>query len=148
MIGIPPHPDYTPGPERLARDLHAQSEDFRNLLSGYLQAALVTEAPADNPEVASWSAIELDDGAFMTMAVELYPIYWELVPLATASVSKHGPALWSEMGRDLWLTRNNHGAGFWDGDWPETGDQLTQIAQGMGEISLVRGSNGLLFWEG
>ena len=23
------------------------------------------------------------------------------------------------IGHDLWLTRNGHGAGFWDGDWPE-----------------------------
>jgi hypothetical protein len=22
-------------------------------------------------------------------------------------------------GKDFWLTRNGHGAGFWDGDWPE-----------------------------
>ena len=26
---------------------------------------------------------------------------------------------------DFWLTRNGHGAGFWDGDWPENGDKLT-----------------------
>lgn len=25
----------------------------------------------------------------------------------------------SRAGHDLWLTRNGHGAGFWDGDWPE-----------------------------
>jgi hypothetical protein len=24
-----------------------------------------------------------------------------------------------QAGYDLWLTRNRHGAGFWDGDWPE-----------------------------
>jgi hypothetical protein len=25
----------------------------------------------------------------------------------------------SEAGHDFYLTRNGHGAGFWDGDWPE-----------------------------
>ena len=26
---------------------------------------------------------------------------------------------WGRAGHDFWLTRNGHGAGFWDGDWPE-----------------------------
>jgi len=30
-------------------------------------------------------------------------------------------------GHDFWLTRNGHGAGFWDGDWPEVGEYLTQV---------------------
>ena len=26
---------------------------------------------------------------------------------------------WDQAGHDLWLTTRGHGAGFWDGDWPE-----------------------------
>lgn len=37
---------------------------------------------------------------------------------------------WEQVGHDLWLTAAGHGAGFWDGDWPEEiGDQLTQLAK-------------------
>jgi hypothetical protein len=36
-------------------------------------------------------------------------------------------------GHDFWLTRNRHGAGFWDGDWQE-GQRLTEIAHAFGEI--------------
>jgi len=25
----------------------------------------------------------------------------------------------AQAGHDFWLTRNGHGAGFWDGDWPD-----------------------------
>lgn len=32
-------------------------------------------------------------------------------------------------GHDFWLTRNHHGAGFWDGDWPEHGEALTASAR-------------------
>lgn len=32
-------------------------------------------------------------------------------------------------GIDFWLTRNGHGSGFWDGDWPENGDLLTQVCE-------------------
>jgi hypothetical protein len=37
-------------------------------------------------------------------------------------------------GHDLWLTRNHHGAGFWDGDWPdEAGRILTDGAHRLAE---------------
>ncbi len=40
-------------------------------------------------------------------------------------------------GHDFWLTRNGHGAGFWDGDWPEeAGDALTQSSKRFGEVYL------------
>lgn len=37
-------------------------------------------------------------------------------------------------GRDFWYTRNGHGCGFWDGDWPEAaGETLTALAETFGE---------------
>lgn len=38
-------------------------------------------------------------------------------------------------GHDFWLTRNHHGAGFWDGDW-EHGDELTKIAHQYRSVTL------------
>ncbi len=36
----------------------------------------------------------------------------------------------TDAAHDLWLTRQGHGAGFWDGDWgDELGDQLTAIVK-------------------
>ncbi len=36
---------------------------------------------------------------------------------------------------DFWLTRNRHGAGFWDGDYPTAiGKALTDIAHAFGEV--------------
>ena len=34
----------------------------------------------------------------------------------------------TRVAHDFWLTRNHHGAGFWDGDY-ENGDTLTEICQ-------------------
>jgi len=40
-------------------------------------------------------------------------------------------------GHDFWLTRNHHGAGFWDGDWPEdVGERLTEASHPYGEVNL------------
>lgn len=52
-----------------------------------------------------------------------------------------GDDLGSLAGHDLWLTRNHHGAGFWDKDQYDElaengGERLTKIAHEMGEIGI------------
>lgn len=47
---------------------------------------------------------------------------------------------------DFWLTRNRHGAGFWDGDYSKTqGEKLTNIAHGFGECDLYVGDDGKFY---
>lgn len=49
-------------------------------------------------------------------------------------------------GHDFWLTRNHHGAGFWDGDWPKAvGERLTKAAHAYGEVNLYVGDDGLIY---
>ncbi len=49
-------------------------------------------------------------------------------------------------GHDFWLTRNGHGSGFWDGDWPEdAGHLLTERAHQFGEIDLYVGDDEKLY---
>jgi hypothetical protein len=49
-------------------------------------------------------------------------------------------------GHDFWLTRNGHGAGFWDGDWPEPlATVLTDAAHAFGELSPYVGDDGLIY---
>jgi len=49
-------------------------------------------------------------------------------------------------GHDFWLTRNGHGAGFWDGDLPEEiGDALTEACKKFGEVWLYVGDDGLIY---
>jgi len=48
-------------------------------------------------------------------------------------------------GHDFFLTRNHHGAGFWDGDWPEPYAQtLTNAAHAFGAFDLYVGDDGKL----
>ena len=52
----------------------------------------------------------------------------------------------SMCGHDFWLTRNGHGAGFWDGDYPEEiGDALTAASKQYRECSLYVGDDGLIY---
>ena len=44
----------------------------------------------------------------------------------------------AEAGRDFYFTRQGHGVGFWDGDWPDPdGDKLTELAKSFGEFSQI-----------
>lgn len=49
-------------------------------------------------------------------------------------------------GHDFWLTRNGHGAGFWDGDWPESqATLLTTAAHHFGPDELYIGDDGQIY---
>lgn len=51
-------------------------------------------------------------------------------------------------GHDFWLTRNGHGAGFWDrGYSKEVSDHLTAACEKYGEIHIARGDDGKLYLE-
>jgi hypothetical protein len=47
-------------------------------------------------------------------------------------------------GMDFWLTRNRHGAGFWDGDL-QNGEELTQISHSYGETDAYTGDDELIY---
>jgi hypothetical protein len=49
-------------------------------------------------------------------------------------------------GHDFWLARCGHGAGYWDGDWPdEVGKRLTDSAHVYGSVDLYVGDDGLIY---
>lgn len=49
-------------------------------------------------------------------------------------------------GHDFWLTRNGHGAGFWDGDWDDDiGQRLTDASDVYGSVDLYVGDDGLIY---
>jgi hypothetical protein len=51
-------------------------------------------------------------------------------------------------GHDFWLTRNRHGAGFWDGDWGENGETLTAMAHAYGEVEIYVGDDDQIYSTG
>jgi len=54
----------------------------------------------------------------------------------------------TQNGHDFWLTRNHHGAGYWDRGYPEAIEQaLTNAAHAEGEINWYVGDTGLVYQE-
>jgi hypothetical protein len=60
---------------------------------------------------------------------------------------EHG-SVWEHLGHDLWLTRNGHGAGFWDCDYggrDEIGEKLTEGAEKLGSSDMFVGDDGQIY---
>jgi len=54
----------------------------------------------------------------------------------------------SRAGHDFWLSRNGHGAGYFDGDWPEHGDTLQEASRAFGTYDLYIGDDGKIYGMG
>ncbi len=96
------------------------------MLQGYLNAAL----ELSDEEEGLTKTHSIDDFSMEAIASAKKDI--------EAFKAQAGPLLDgldpSQVGNDLWLTRNGHGSGFWDRDYEDeaTGKQLSAIAEKMG----------------
>ncbi len=50
----------------------------------------------------------------------------------------------AKAGHDFWLTRERHGAGFWDEGLGSIGDRLTEAAHAYGSFDLYVGDDGMI----
>lgn len=128
-------------------------EALDRFTQGYIEAAFFTETGdrdgAENGlEHATFA--ELAPGALARMVADCQKFQYgeNAVDFHNILPDEHSKAECeaSMAGHDFWLTRNHHGAGFWDGDWPEPyATRLTDAACSFGECDLYRGDDGLIY---
>ena len=116
----------------------------------YIEAALWSSTTDDDTPMDrdySVSDIAPETLAKMTADCESFQkanieyIAWDNLTHFPHRTSTHEHA-----GHDFWLTRNHHGAGFWDGDWKEpAATKLTEAAHAMGEVNLYVGDDGKIY---
>lgn len=111
----------------------------QEMLDGYVEAAL-------------WSDIDTGDGPY-NLTKELSPAAKTRMRQDVQSFYERNAADiggdFSRAGIDFWRTRNRHGAGFWDGDWPEpAASRLTESAHAFGEQDIYVGADGMLHVSG
>jgi hypothetical protein len=123
-------------------------------LASYIETALWSSHDMDE----SGKDIELDSGEyelapetltrFRTDCADFEPKYDALVEAYNAGrdAADCFTAHNGHPAHDFWLTRNGHGAGFWDGDYPEPlAMQLTDLAEMYGHCDLYIGDDGLIY---
>lgn len=114
------------------------------MTDGYLEALLWTahDAPTDDEEPITWddAGYRIDDVA-PTLRASVRDHLIDVVtdhPLATRMYGRARQfavadgTVWEHFGHDYLLTRDHHGAGFWDRGIGALGDYLTDIAQANG----------------
>ena len=83
---------------------------------------------------------------FQVDNADLLARYYELIPEGRDSSGEWTPE--AQAGHDFWLSRNGHGAGFFDRDVPhELRDSLQELARRAGEFDLYIGDDGLIYGQ-
>lgn len=110
---------------------------MNTFFDAYVECALWADTPEGEEWCAEWLALETleamarDCARFEALAGDM--IADDLV----------------RAGHDFWLTRQGHGAGFWDGDWPKAdGKRLTDMAHAFGSFELYLGDDGQIYAMG
>ena len=115
---------------------------MKEILSAYLTCALWSSTQDDgspfddgygiedfSPESIQAAEKEIND--FLSL-LEAENILWE------ESLSEE------QFGHDFWLTRNHHGAGFWDRGLGDLGKKLTEWAHSYGSSDVYLGDDGVV----
>ena len=110
-------------------------------LRGYLDCALWSSTGDDDEPLDDvYNLSDIADAA-MKQAVDECKAFYD------ANEDDIGDE-WSKAGHDFWLTRNGHGAGFWEtDDWPEeAGVRMTDASKAAGERNLYAGDDDRLYF--
>ena len=125
-------------------------DDLTAMADAYIECALwagldwsPVERGEDNPEPwddAGYTADDVSDAARETIRG------W-CADFATGDTLADLEAVagdWAQHGHDFYLTRNGHGAGYWDRGYGPAGERLTAAAKVYGESDFYIGADGKL----
>lgn len=115
--------------------------------TAYIQCALWSSTDDDdNPLEDNYLPSDLHVETRTKMDADCAKFQLEQMDWLTAEHFTGNGDYLSHAGHDFWLTRNHHGAGFWDGDWTTVaGKKLTEAAHQFGETHLYVSDDGEMY---
>lgn len=122
------------------------SEDRINeVLDNYMIAALwsSTDMDTDEPLDANYSVSDIAPNTKIQMYKDVKKFMEDNLDAIEESGSSD-----EQLGHDLWLSRNGHGAGFFDRGYGDVGDKLQDAASDMKGADLEVGDDGLIHQMG
>lgn len=137
--------------------MNITEQQIQSFIEGYLTAALWSSTdtmPANEAEDMAEHTVNLDD--FEWAEGEAEKLHADCRDFIAANAvdlwaypDHYTPAsgydVWECMGHDFWLTRNGHGAGFWDRGLGDIGDRLTAASKVYGGVDLYLGDDELVY---
>lgn len=121
------------------KKLNEKYEDI--VLRGFLAGALFTGVDAEEEPLDSNFSIKDFDKDSLRKAKKIVDHF--LLSLGSdpdVIVNSVKGQDYEALGIDLWMTMTGQGVGFWDGDWKEFGDELTDVAKRTAKKFYVEGA--------
>jgi hypothetical protein len=126
----------------------ALREGMDAFLRGYLECALWSTNDNSDPETGGDPLDENYSVAdFAPEALASAKADCEAFQEANAADLEATGADDDQNGHDFWLTRNGHGAGFWDRGYGDVGERLTKAAKVYGSVDLYVGGDGKVYGD-
>ena len=121
----------------------ASSPDFAAFLAGYVEALLWSSADTtDDGEYVNLDQFELSTAGADKCRADCLDFFTANHGDLSSAADCPGYSF-AHAGHDFALTRNGHGAGFWDGDLPEElGERLTTASDVVGQVTPYIGDDG------
>jgi len=126
-----------------------EQSDFEDFLNAYLVCALWSSTDGETPLDKNFSIEDFGGEALDRAKKDCAQFIKDnKTDLEEYSNEMHSQEYFGmeKAGHDFWLTRNGHGAGFWDRGLNDLGDRLTESCKGFGESDLYAGDDGKLYF--
>ena len=121
--------------------------DIPAMLVGYLECALWSSTDDDgNPLDAEYFETDISEESQASARVDCQSFVDQCTESRIDLMSIDGMGC-SRIGHDLWLTRNHHGAGFWDRGLGPIGARLTELAHAMGSVDAYIGDDDKVYFS-
>ena len=110
------------------------TKDELEFVHHYLESVRFTDCHCDS----DWKeGSEIDETFLRESVIDCLAFYSRVECYLSHENAEFTDGVIAQAAHDFWLTRNGHGAGFWDGDWPIYGEMFTKISESFGEANSV-----------
>src|SRR5208283_1886850 len=132
-----------------AKKIAAEFDEFTR---GYIGTALWSSTDESDPSGGepmdkNYGIRDLAPSCLQAMMQDCAKFQAENAELLAAASEQDGQDDFRQ-GHDFWLTRCGHGAGYWDGDYPTTGDGLTEASKAFGNVDIYVGDDDMIYQYG
>jgi hypothetical protein len=123
---------------------------LEKFFDGYIECALWSSVDGDgDPMEDNYDRNAIDPDTFKKMYEECENFYKENLEVLMSfcnELNKNIETAWEYAGHDFWLTRNGHGAGYFDrGVSDEVSEVLTKASKAAGTSDLYIGDDGYVY---
>jgi hypothetical protein len=112
---------------------------LQQFLDAYIECALWLSTDDDGEPLDSYTVDDITTETLRDMIADCKAFWRD----NKADCQAHGTP--AQCGHDFWLTRNRHGAGFWDRGTGDIGQRLTAAAHIYGDINLFVNDAGRIY---